>query len=303
MEGLLEALRHGGVTTGTPAGNRTLPLTIRGPLQPGKFVVDGAASSQFLSALLFVLPTLDGPSRVCITGPRVSRPYVAATLAVLAAHGVRVSEAPDGWEIPGRQRFQGRQFFVTGDASSAAYLWVAAALGAGQVTVSGLDPKWPQADLQVLEVLRELGARVRRHGRNITVEGPVHGSFSAELSDAPDLYPLLGVLAALQPGKTSELRGAPQARQKESDRRAGTLRLARALGAQARSGVDAVTITGGPTPRRLELSGLNDHRLFMSATVAALSLGGTSRLRPAEAPGKSFPGFLATLRALGGEVR
>jgi 3-phosphoshikimate 1-carboxyvinyltransferase len=146
---------------------------------------------------------------------------------------------------------------------------------------------------------------VRRSGNSVEVEGPVDRGFSVDLTPAPDLYPLAGVLAASIPGARSTLRGAPQLESKESDRRAGTLGLVRALGASAqwsRLG-QSMEIRGAVTRRPLRLSALRDHRVLASATVAALAARGASRVGPAESIRKSYPQFWTDLRAIGAHLR
>lgn len=301
LEPLLEALRRGGASVDHPAGSN-LPLTVRGSLLPGRYRVAGSESSQFVSALLFALPTLPGPSTLEVPGPLVSAPYVAATLAVLRAHGVRVAGRDGRWRIPGPQRFSTRSFEVPGDASSAAYLWAAAAAAGGSVSVRGLPPRWPQADLAVLPLLRSAGARVRINGGTVTVSGNLSTAFDAELTGCPDLYPLAGALAAVIPGE-SVLRGAPQIVGKESDRRATTIDLVRRLGGRVRRRRDGLGIIGAAHPTPVQGARWDDHRLVMSAAVASLASGQAARLGDPNAVRKSYPGFWDALAGLGVPLR
>ncbi len=300
MQPLLDSLASGGVRVTTVA-RRTLPLRLLGPLQPGAFSLDGSVSSQFISALLFVLPTLNGPSTLTVVGKRVSEPYVDATVAVIRAHGVALNGSRGRWSTPGHQRYRGGRFRVPGDASSAAYLWAAAAVTGGRVAVLGVDPHWPQADRRVLDVLRLSGASVREGPRRIEVNGRATDPFEVDLTASPDLYPLMGALAATIPGR-SVLRGASHVIFKESNRRTETVRLVRALGGKVRASRDRLAITGSTRPRALRLRGIDDHRLVMSAAVAALGGDGTSSIADAAAVGKSFPGFWEALGSLGGVV-
>lgn len=297
IEGLVGPLVAHGATLGSHGGS-ALPLDVRGPIQGGSYRVDGSVSSQYVSALLLVLPTLAEPSTLRVDGALVSAPYVAATEAVLSAHRIRFARRGSTWRIPGGQRYVGRRFEVPGDASSAAYLWTAAALTRGRVRVDGVDPRWPQADRRVLSVLRSAGATVRERGGSTTVEGPLARGFDVDLTDSPDLFPLLGVLAAAIPDR-STLRGAPHLAFKESDRREGTTRLAKALGATVTSRAGGLVIRGVPAMRRVRLSGLDDHRLVMSAAVGALAARGPSSIGDAGAVAKSFPDFWSVLRTLG----
>jgi 3-phosphoshikimate 1-carboxyvinyltransferase len=299
IRGLLDAL--GALGAHARMGPHGWPLDIGGPIHGGSVRVDASVSSQFVSSLLLVLPTLEEDSRVVLRGPVVSAPYIDATLRAMRAHDVRVARRGRTFVVPGRQRYAGARFPVPGDASSAAYLWAAGAVAGGPVRVDAIPPDWPQADLAVLGLLESAGAEVTRAGSSVTVRRGRPRPFSADLTDAPDLYPLAGAVAAVTPGR-SRLRGAPHVVHKESDRRAETARLARALGARVEPSAGGLAIEGTPAPRPLALPDLADHRLMMSAAVAALVCTGPSSLGPAEAVEKSFPRFWEALSGIGAEV-
>ena len=297
MSELLGALQALGARVRRSGGG--LPLVLTGPLRSGSVRLDASESSQFASALLLVLPTLEGDSELVLEGRMVSRPYLEATIAVLGHHGIRLARRGRRFSVPGGQRYRSPRFVVPGDASSAAYLWVAAAITAGEVEVEGVPPgtAWPQADLAVLSILRRQGAEVRVHPDRVRVRGGSPRPFSADLTDAPDLYPLAGAMAAVTPGR-SVLRGAAQVAVKESDRRSGTIRLAQALGARVRASADRLVIEGRSEPRPFVLRDLTDHRMVMSAAVGALAARGRSMIGAREAAGKSYPGFWAALRTV-----
>jgi 3-phosphoshikimate 1-carboxyvinyltransferase len=297
VEELLRALEGLGGKVRRPSGMRNLPATVHGPVRGGTVRLDASISSQFVSALLLVLPTVPGDSRLELLRPIVSEPYIEATLAVLRHHGIRVDRRGRVFSIRGAQRFRGHQMRVPGDASSAAYLWTAAALTGGRVRVRGLPREWPQADLAILNILRNAGAKVHETRDGATVEGSLRDRFAADLTASPDLYPLAGVVAATVPG-TSELRGADHVVLKESDRRAATIALVRAMGAEARRTVHGLAIRGTTRPRALRVRDLSDHRLVMSAGVGALVGPRPSIVGDASAVSKSFPEYWATLSAL-----
>lgn len=303
MEDLYGALRTLGAKITTERNGRALPCTIRGPISAGRIEVRADETSQYLSALLMALPRVTGRSDIRWRGRPVSRTYIEATAAVLRAHGVRIAPRPGGFQIDGPQVFRASSFTVPGDASSAAYFWAAAALTGGGVTVTGIDRRWPQADLLVLEILRRMGARVRTGRRAIEVSGSLRRGITVDLTDAPDLYPLVGVLAAHAAARRSVLRGAAHVRLKESDRFSETARIARAIGAKVDSTGSHLTIRGTPNPRPLVLLDLADHRLLMSAAVSALAANAPSRLGDARAVRKSFPAFWRSLSRIATEAR
>jgi 3-phosphoshikimate 1-carboxyvinyltransferase len=299
MEELLRALRTLGAECTATGRSGGLPLRVCGPIEGGSLALDASESSQFTSALLFVLPTCRRGSTLRLRGRIVSAPYIEATRAVLRFHGIRVHGSGSRLRLPGGQAYSGARFRVPGDASSAAYLWSAAALTGGDVRVDGLPVAWPQADLAILSILDRLGARVDRTGDSVRVRGGARRAFSVDLTDCPDLYPLAGVLAASALGR-SRLRGAAHAALKESDRRAATVRLARALGASVKLRAGGLDIVGDGRPRGFTLRGLDDHRLVMSAAVGALGADRPSRVGEAEAVAKSYPGFWSALDRLVG---
>jgi len=297
MEDLLSALVTLGATVQRPPGRRTLPITVRGPIHSGAVRLDASKSSQFASALLLTLPSLPGASSLRLRGKIVSEPYLEATLAVLRRCGVRITRAGRDFRVVGPQKYRARRLVVPGDASSAAYLWAAAAITGGRVAIQGISSGWPQADLAVLGLLRAAGARVRAGPQEITVQGAKLRGFRVDLTSSPDLYPLAGAIAAAIPAE-SYLYGAVHVVLKESDRRAGTAHLAAAMGARVRSKDGGLRIRGRARPLALHLERLTDHRMVMSAAVGALAADAPSRIGDARAVRKSFPTFWTTLREL-----
>ena len=102
---LLAALQSLGVKITSHAGRA--PLSVHGPLQPGSVQIDGSMSSQFTSGLLLALAQTDGASRVILTPPVASRPYLDLTAEVAQAFGLSWETRPHvgglRFEIPGGQ--------------------------------------------------------------------------------------------------------------------------------------------------------------------------------------------------------
>ena len=250
--------------------------TVRGPLQPGRFAISGAVSSQFVSGLLFALPLLDGDSVIELTPPVVSRSYIELTRKAQEAFGV-VSE----WEgettlrVPGAQRYRARNARVEGDWSNAAFFL---ALGA---EVSGLDPDSAQGDRIVVHYMKAL-----------------EESFaSCDLQDCPDLGPVLFVWAALHKG--GRFLNVERLRIKESDRVACMAEELAKFGVRTGEASDgSFTVFPGPIAQPREpVCGHNDHRIVMAMSILAAKTRGA--ITGAEAVRKSCPDFFGRLRALG----
>ena len=145
---LWDALELHGVRLSRPAPDE---LLCAGRLQSGRFLLPGDVSSQFFSGLLFALPLLSGPSELHAATPPESAGYIAMTLAALRRFGIAAEPLPDGWAIPGGQRYRSPGAVrAEGDWSNAAF-WLAAGDGhrpagrfcAGRPRDSGVSaPLW-----------------------------------------------------------------------------------------------------------------------------------------------------------------
>jgi 3-phosphoshikimate 1-carboxyvinyltransferase len=301
MGPLIAALRAGGVTIRASSALSGLPFEIEGPLGPLDVALRADVSSQFVSALLLVLPTIPGTSRIRFLGTAVSFDYVRATVDILRAHGIKLTLTRAGTRVSGAQEYHGSYFEVPGDASSAAYLWAAAAATDGSVRVRGIDRTWRQADLAILPILRRMGARVELHSDGATVSGESLRGLDVDLTNSPDLYPLVAVLAAIARGR-SRLLGASHVVFKESDRRAASAALVRSFGSRTAVSRGRLVIEHGDRLRPLRAGNFSDHRMVMAAAVGALAVAGRSRIGRAEEVRKSFPGFWKTLKLLGARM-
>jgi len=269
---------------------------------PGGTVhVRGAASSQYVSALLLAAPCGERDLELVVDGPLVSRPYVDLTLSVMDAFGVRVQrEEHRRFHVAAGQTYLPRVYPVEGDASSAAYLWAAAAVTGGRVRVSGIPGGSCQGDLLMLGILERMGCQVSRVQEILEVTGGPLRGIEADLADAPDLGPTVAMVAMFAEGTTT-LRGVSHLRLKESDRLEATAACVRALGGGADVGADFLRVSP-PSSGRTGLRGAaidphDDHRLAMAFSVAGLAIPGVTMLNPG-CVSKSWPGFFEHLAAL-----
>lgn len=258
-------------------------VTVRGRLHGGNISVRGDVSSQFISGLLFALPLCAEDSILSIVPPFESRPYVDLTLCALAQFGIKIEvKDPFTYVIKGNQAYTPASLAVEGDYSNAAFFYALSHLG-HDISVTGLDPNSLQGDKICTKYFEMLEL----------------GSPTLDVSDCPDLGPILMALAAAKHGAT--LVGTRRLSLKESDRgRAMAEELAK-FGATVEVGEDQIKIRAARLcePTR-PLSSHNDHRIAMSLAVLATLTGGT--IEGAEAVNKSLPEFFDIMRSLGTEV-
>ena len=268
---LWEELERMGCTLTRPGENT---VSCQGKLRPGDFYIDGGVSSQYITGLMFALSLLPGESHLHITGKLESAPYVRMTQKALEKFSVK-------WDVLGVQTFHTPgKMHVEGDWSNAAFFLAAKHL-CQSVEVSGLAPDSPQGDRAISELLPLLS----------------QGNTTVSAADIPDLVPILAVFAAANHGAVfTDIR---RLRLKESDRVASVLDMLHALGGHAEATENTLAVF--PTP----LSGgtvdaCNDHRIAMSAAMAATVCKKPVTILGAECVSKSYPAFWAEYRRLGG---
>ena len=280
-------------------------LTVEGQLQSGEYALRGDVSSQFITGLLLALPLLSGDSVIRITTALESRGYVELTRRIQAAFGV-ASRWADGHTllVPGGQTpTSPGSFAIEGDWSHAAFYLVAGALGkAGPLTLRHLDMDSTQGDRAIVPILRGMGARIEETSQGLTVYPSVLHGAQVDVTQVPDLVPVLAVAMAGAQGE-SRITGAARLRIKESDRLSAIASALCACGAQVRELPDGLVICGGQPLHGAAVDGCNDHRIVMAMAVAAALCDGEITISDAEAVAKSAPAFWQEYASLGGQAR
>lgn len=281
--------------------NQCLPLTISGKLQPGNFSMRGDVSSQFITGLLFALPLMDGDSKITLTTVLESSGYIDLTLQVLREFGISIDTVDyQEFIIKGRQKYQARNYTVEGDYSQAAFWLVAACMG-NEVACCGLNPASLQADKAILSIIQDMGGQIVWLDSNtVTCRATQTNGCTIDVSNCPDIAPILTVLASLSQGRT-QIVNAARLRIKESDRIASITAELNKLGAKVSAQQDSLIIdgvaylTGGA-----QLDAWNDHRIAMSIAIACTRSQSANTLSGHTSVKKSYPGFWSDYQNLGG---
>ncbi len=279
----------------------TLPFKVTGPLRGGLFELPGNISSQFVSGLLFALPLLKEDSEIVLTSPLESAGYADMTLAALEKFGIRVSREENRFAVPGGRTYASPgEAAAEGDWSNAAFWLVAGAVNGG-VACEGLDTSSRQPDKAIVQLLERMGADITVKNQTVTARAGKLKGIRADISETPDLAPVLAVAAAFAEG-TTVFENAGRLRLKESDRLSAIASNLKALGARAELEGDALVIHGEGTLRGGAADGFNDHRMVMAAAVAGTACETSVEIRGAGAVGKSYPRFFEDLKQLGGKA-
>ncbi|MDV3293641.1 MAG: 3-phosphoshikimate 1-carboxyvinyltransferase [Nitrososphaerales archaeon] len=304
MQGLLDALSGLGAKAHSSTGNGYAPIIVgEGGMGGGDTEMRGDVSSQFVSSILISAPLARGDSLLRVVDA-VSRPYIEATLRLSALHGIEVErEGLSSFRIRGRQQYKPREFSVPADFSSASFVMAAAALVGGKVELSGLDASLPQGDSAMIGILGRMGVKVDKRSDSVIVQADGDrlegGSF--DLSDTPDLLPVLSALALKCDGQV-EIRGVAHARFKETDRVKVAVEGLQRMGVKVEERQDGMKIMKPERLARAVLDAHDDHRMFMAFALASLLAPKEVRVVGEESLDVSYPAFLEDMERLGVRV-
>ena len=284
--------------------DQELPLIVKGPLLGGDYHLRGDVSSQFITGLLFALPLAKKDSKIILTTPLTSKDYVELTLDVLKEFGVDVKRDAHGFEIKGNQTYQPATTEVEGDFSQAAFFLVAGLIGE-EITLFGLNPSSKQGDKKIVDLLKKMGGNIIFDDKKKAyIASPsVTKGITIDLTDIPDLGPILMVLASLSEGIT-HFKGVSRLRIKESDRLAAMDQALSILGVSMKIQDDEAWIEGVKNFKgNVNLNGAKDHRIVMALSIASLKANGAITISTAESISKSYPTFFEIFNHLGGYAR
>lgn len=305
MQPLLDSLSKLGVQAYSTKIDGTPPLIVKGGgIKGGTTDVDGSVSSQFVSSLLISCVYADSTVEIRIKGGQVSKPYIESTLATMKAFGVTVhNEGYREYHLPSTS-YKPTVFEVPSDLSSAALILAAGLLLGDELTITGINFCLPQADSDILDIIRTMDGRIKvnRQKGEVRVYGTEQlcgGEF--DLSDTPDLLPVVSVLA-LKARSPVKITGIGHARLKETDRVANIASQLTKLGATIKEGKNELLIIAPKNLKNASLESFNDHRLFMAFTIVAM-LTKKSTVAGVESVDVSYPNFIQDVLELGGNIK
>ena len=247
-----------------------------GQLTPGSYTIAGNVSSQFISGLLFALSLINGESQLNVTGKTESKSYITMTQRALSIFGVDTSD----YHVTGSMPFHSpNEITVEGDWSNGAFFLTAAALG-NDLYVKNLDKDSPQGDRAITDIL-------------------AMDSDLPEISAAniPDLIPILAVYFAAKNG--AQFTEIARLRLKESDRVETVIQLLQSLGIRAEATDNTLRVYSGKFTSGI-VNAYGDHRIAMTAAIAATMADGPVTILGAECVAKSYPTFWEVYQQLGG---
>ena len=320
---LVDALRLLGADIEYIGNEGYPPLRIKGKtLAGGEVALPANVSSQYISALLMIGPTLQQGLRLHLIGEVVSRPYIDMTLGLMKEFGAKAQwTSEQELYVAPHPYTQGMDFCVEPDWSGASYWYECMALtpdSDARITLPALREKSWQGDSAVCRLFRQLG--VDTHFENntaILTKIPVAQPtdiFEVDFTSCPDLAQTFVVTCAVM-GQPFRFTGLQSLRIKETDRIAALQNELGHLGITIHSvstsedgkQMECLEMTEIPTvdaetkEKAVHIATYEDHRMAMAFAPAAMHYPNLEIVHP-EVVSKSYPTFWEDLYSIGADI-
>ncbi len=301
---LVDALKELGANIEYTEKEGYPPLKILGSSLQGKTLeLPGNISSQYISALLMIAPTVTDGLTLKLKGNITSRPYINLTLKLMEQFGVH-SEWTDDTIIVPEQELKPVESKSEGDWSAASYWFQIVALSKSdtQVTLKGLDRYSLQGDSEVAGLFTQLGVKHKfsQKGLQLRKSGELTKQFKYDFTDQPDLAQTFAVTCACL-NVPFHLRGLHTLKIKETDRINALIAEAKKLGfVFTTNNTDDLKWDGKKTliTESPVIKTYHDHRMAMAFAPAAITCGKLSIENP-QVVSKSYPGYWNDLKNAG----
>ena len=316
---LVDALRKLGATITYEGEDGFPPLRIIGhdDLEGGELTVPGNVSSQYISALLMIAPTLKKGLRLTLTGTIASRPYLDMTISMMHDFGAKVDWEGDNVIDVKPGAYLQRPYHIESDWSAASYWYEMVALSRdanAEVELVGLHHDSIQGDSRVWKLFRELGVETRFEVEpnetevvKLNKNQDITCYFSEDFTHQPDLAQTFAVTCAML-DVPFHLFGLQSLRIKETDRIAALEKeLGKLVDVEIKG--DELLWDGSyaedmecQSGRILAFDTYEDHRMAMAFAPVCLRTNGQIQINNPQVVSKSYPSYWDDLSKVGFKV-
>lgn len=301
---LVEALRTLGADIEYAGEEGFPPLRIRGRrLAGGELKLDSSVSSQYISALLMIAPTMKEGLKLTFLGETVSRPYILMTLKMMEDAGIESDYFDDVVTIK-PQTYKPFDFKIEGDWSAAAAWYEIDAISSGAVTIDNLARESCQGDRKLADIFERLGVTTEWEGEDggsdLIPSPDQDARLKVDFSDTPDLAQYV-IVTCVMLGIPFRFTGLSTLVIKETDRvSALTAELAKIGVMLQPESRDVVAWEGQrrPIDALPVFDTYDDHRMAMCLAPISIFLPGII-IKDVEVVAKSYPEFWDEMRNAG----
>lgn len=235
--------------------------------------LDISRSTQYLSALLMMAPSMKEDVEIHITSQKKNGSYIEITRRMLESFGVDTAFDGETYYIKGNQEIRIGEYYIEPDVSAACYFYGIAAMTGGRIVVKNVFFTSMQGDMKFVRLLEQLGCVLEETPEGIAVTGPKDGVYPGIDVDMNDFSDQALTLAALAAFATSEtrIRNVGHIRGQECNRMEAIVRELNKCGIMAREEGDDIVIPAG-TPHGAIIETYDDHRVAMAFTLLSLKV-------------------------------
>jgi 3-phosphoshikimate 1-carboxyvinyltransferase len=303
---LVDALNSLGASISYTKKEGYPPLLIQGKALSKSVVrLKANVSSQYISALLLIAPTLQHGLTLHLEGEITSTPYIDMTLSLLSDLGVQSTFESNTITVQPFSGLVDKKFTVESDWSSASYFYSIVALSpvGTQINISAYKPNSLQGDAVLKDIYQKLGVESTFEGTVLSLkkaDTPLIKKLTLDLANAPDIAQTIAV-TCLGLQLDCDLTGLHTLKIKETDRLAALQNEIKKLGTSIEITNDSLHLKSPSLLRSgVHIATYNDHRMAMA--FAPLALKTEFCIDDAEVVSKSYPDFWKDLSALGFEM-
>ena len=299
---LVEALRTLGAEISYVQDEGYPPIKIKGQrIVKDKVSLPANVSSQYISSLLLIAPSLENGLELELVGKITSVPYIKMTLALLEEIGVETSFEGNKIKVSPKAKVEPTTLVVESDWSSASYFYGICALAAPgtEITLSAYKQKSLQGDSVLADIYTAFGVETTFGENKVTLKKTDKKVFTEneiDLANAPDIAQTIAV-TCFGLGVGCHLTGLHTLKIKETDRLEALNTELSKLGANISVTDKTLTIVPGTEINAdVAIDTYNDHRMAMA--FAPLAMKTTLFVNDAEVVSKSYPDFWNDLKQL-----
>ena len=262
-------------------------------------------SSQYISALLLIAPSLENGLKLELEGKITSVPYIEMSLALLNRLAVTTSFDGNIIEVDRAGEMPNQCLTVESDWSSASYFYSFLALAApgSSIRLSSYNRNSLQGDSVLSKIYEAFGVKTIFEDHSIVLKKESHPEekhFSYDLANAPDLAQTIAV-SCFGLGMGCDLTGLHTLKIKETDRLEAMNTELTKMGASIETTNERLILSPGAAPKPgITIETYHDHRMAMA--FAPLAMKTSLYIEDAGVVSKSYPDFWEDVKSLGIEL-
>ena len=301
MQPLLDGLNELGCLALSTKEDGFAPIIIKGSFTKNEVTLDGK-DSQAISGLLIALSFAKGPFEIFVTNPG-EKPWILLTLSWLDFLKIPYENNNfEHYKIFGSARFDGFEYTVPADLSSAAFPIAAALITHSEILLNNVDMTDLQGDKELIYLFQKMGANIDIQRSSIHVKKSIKlTGVSVDINNFIDSLPVLAVVACFAKGKT-HIKNAAAAKNKECNRLASISLELKKMGADITETEDGLIINQSNL-YGAKVHSHQDHRMCMSLSVAGFGAVGETHIADTACVAKTFPNFITDLCSLKAEIK